>query len=75
MFLSNLIKIQRNWFLLFVGNCSRSLAHNELHTMRPDLFAQLTSLTHLDLSNNPLAAMTQVSHPLAVMTQVSQIQS
>jgi hypothetical protein len=73
MFLSNLINIQCNWFLLFVANCYRSLAHNELHTMRPDLFAQLTSLTHLDLSNNPLATMTQVSHPLAVMTQVSHL--
>jgi hypothetical protein len=36
----------------------------------------LTSLTYFDLSNNPLAAMTQVSHPLAVnplaaMSQVS----
>ena len=37
-----------------------SLAHNQLHTLRSDLFLQLTCLTDLDLSNNPLAAMTQV---------------
>jgi len=35
-----------------------SLADNQLHTVRADLFAHMTQLTDLNLSNNPLAPIT-----------------